>query len=90
MARLAGSAYTPAMLKELLKDAGWDQVVLAERIGRDQSRVSRWLAPGGKVPSELVRTIAELTGIPLYRIRPDVFPPPRRARRRGSNERTRR
>jgi Putative antitoxin of bacterial toxin-antitoxin system, YdaS/YdaT len=52
---------------------------LAKQLGITRQAVYGWHA----IPAEWVKRIAELTGIPPYRLRPDLYdepPPPRRRR----------
>lgn len=46
---------------------------LARRLGITKSAVCQW----ERVPAERVGRVSELTGIPPYVLRPDLFSPPR-------------
>jgi DNA-binding transcriptional regulator YdaS (Cro superfamily) len=52
---------------------------LAKHLGITRQAVSGWRA----IPAEWVKRIAELTGIPPHRLRPDLYdePPPPKERR---------
>lgn len=50
---------------------------IAWHLGVSKSAVSKWRT----VPLLRVRDVAAITGIPLYLLRPDFFPPPRRRAR---------
>lgn len=45
---------------------------IAEELGLTRQAVSGWRA----VPAEWVRKISEYTGIPPWRLRPDLYAPP--------------
>ena len=59
-------------LIDLIKVAG-SQEKLASSVGLSQQAISRWLKTD-RVPAEHARKVADATGIPTHRIRPDIFP----------------
>ncbi|GCD53066.1 transcriptional regulator [Acetobacter pasteurianus] len=58
-------------MKDLIKAAGGVTKV-AKAVNRSHSTVSLWC----RVPAEHVQTVSRLSGIPVWKIRPDVFPAP--------------
>ncbi|MDE2096382.1 MAG: helix-turn-helix domain-containing protein [Patescibacteria group bacterium] len=46
---------------------------LARLVRRGQSTVSQW----NRVPWDMVMTVEKVTGIPRWRLRPDIYPPER-------------
>lgn len=55
-------------IKDIVKQAG-GPVAIARRIERSSAAVSQWK----RVPIDHVRAVAELSGIAVERLRPDVF-----------------
>lgn len=49
------------------------QSAFARLIGRRQSTVYHWLKHGVPLPAEYVRDVARETGVPMGRLRPDLF-----------------
>lgn len=60
-----------AATREAIRSAG-GQAALAKRLGIHRSSVSRWEADG-RVPTERAATVAQISGVPLERLRPDLF-----------------
>lgn len=58
-------------LKQIIKSAG-GTLAVAQSIGRSHSTVSLWK----RVPAPHVHIVSVLSGIPAWKIRPDVFPAP--------------
>ncbi len=64
-------------LEKILKHVG-GQTALAKMLGVKQQHVYGWLhRSSGLVPPEYVMTIENLTSIPCWEIRPDLYPPER-------------
>jgi len=61
-------------LDKIIKAAG-SQEKLAVSVGLSQQAISRWLK-ADRVPAEHARKVAEATGIPANKIRPDIFEAP--------------
>lgn len=53
-------------------DAAGGVVRVARKIGRSHSTISEWK----RVPPKHVQAVSVLSGIPAWKIRPDVFPAP--------------
>lgn len=67
-----------ALQKAIVTAGG--QCALARSIGVAQSTLWHWLARSKKgVPAEFVRPIERVTGISAGYLRPDLFPPKRKA-----------
>lgn len=58
-------------IKQIINAAG-GVVEVAKKVGRFHSTVSEWK----RVPAEHVLAVSRLSGIPVWKIRPDVFPAP--------------
>ncbi len=64
------------MIKSILKkavEAAGGQTALAERIGKTQGHISKWLQRG-YIPPESVLPIERATGISRFELRPDLYP----------------
>lgn len=59
-------------LNEWMQTKGVTQKELAKVLGVTQGAISQWRTKGA-IPLARVPTLAKLTGIPLSRLRPDVF-----------------
>lgn len=55
-------------LREELRDYGNEK--LAAKLGLSRTAVSNW---AGYVPAPRVRVVSEITGIPMRRLRPDLY-----------------
>ena len=64
-------------LKEAIKAKGLNQRSFAAALGVTEGRVSQWLS-AGRVPVERCQEIQKITGIPLHKLRPDIYPAPAR------------
>lgn len=62
-------------LRNAIKDKGLNQRQFAKLVGVSEGRVSQWLS-SGRVPVERCRQVARITSIPLYKLRPDIYPAP--------------
>lgn len=51
-------------LRKWLKDKGWTQSDLGDRLGTHQTNVSAWIL-GRPIPLEMAVAVARLTGIPV-------------------------
>jgi DNA-binding transcriptional regulator YdaS (Cro superfamily) len=59
---------------QLAVDAvGGSQTALAAHLGITAQAVQAWVQTG-RVPARRARKVAEITGIPLHVLNPDVFP----------------
>ncbi|RME56846.1 cytoplasmic chaperone TorD [Candidatus Parcubacteria bacterium] len=63
-------------LKEAIERIG-GQANLARAIGVSKAHVWNWLNREGHVPAQHVLTIEDATGVPCWRLRPDLYPPER-------------
>ena len=63
-------------LKEYRSKTGKTQVELCEVLSISQGNLSRWERGIVPIPAEKVRGISKLTGIPLYKLREDIYPAP--------------
>ena len=64
------------MITDILKvavDVAGGQTSLAEKIGKTQGHISKWLQRG-YIPAESVLPIERATGIPRHHLRPDLYP----------------
>ncbi len=62
-------------LRDKIKELGIQQYQIAVALGRDPSRISRWLSGDEIIPAELAKKLHVETGIPLCDIRPDLWEP---------------
>ena len=69
-----------AILLEIIRRFG-GQVKLALALGISQGAVSQWR----RVPVHHCLKLSQLTGIPLYEMRPDVYPMPIKKRARAAS-----
>lgn len=60
-------------LAEAIEKAGGSQAALGKLIGVTQQTISNWLK--SKIAAEYVLAIERETGVPRYRLRPDIYPP---------------
>ena len=65
-------ALRPKVIRDAIRLAGGG-AHLAEYLGIERQAVYQWT----RVPVEHVLRIENLTGIPCYRMRPDIYPRPR-------------
>lgn len=56
-----------------LKERGLRQQDLANELGVDKSRVSRWVSNADPIPPQHVLRVEKLTGVSRHDLRPDVF-----------------
>lgn len=59
-------------LKQAVKEAG-SQAALAERIGCSQQAISDLITGQRGISAEFAVKVSAATGIPLMRLRPDIF-----------------
>jgi DNA-binding transcriptional regulator YdaS (Cro superfamily) len=60
-------------LKKCVQDAGGYQK-LGEELGVTKQLVWSWVNVAKQIPATWVTQFSDITGIPRYKIRPDVFP----------------
>lgn len=60
-----------AELKTWMKENGKTQAWLVKQCGVSQAAVSKWIR--GRVGHRKVSLVSALTGIPLVKLRPDIF-----------------
>lgn len=53
---------------------GGNQSKFAEAIGTSQQNISNWTRSGRDLPAEFVLKAEEVTGIPRWVWRPDIYP----------------
>lgn len=58
------------------KAEGLTQTELADRLGVRQPTIAKW--ESGQVPAESALIVHTLTGIALHKLRPDIYPEPKR------------
>ncbi|GGA64662.1 transcriptional regulator [Pelagibacterium lentulum] len=60
-------------LQKAIDEAG-SQAALASKIGVSQAHISYWLTKAKRgVPAEYARKVAEVTGVPVHELRPDLY-----------------
>lgn len=69
---------TVLALKEAVSKAG-GQNALGRKIKRKQPTIWKWLNKTKKAPAEEVLNIEKATGVQRWRLRPDIFPPPKKS-----------
>lgn len=57
---------------DLLRSRRGVMAKVADRLGLTRAAVATWK----RVPAERVRAVADITGIPLHELRPDLYDPP--------------
>ena len=62
-------------LEKAIEIAG-NRSKLAEQIGIKPQNVSNWVNRDKKASAKYVAKISEVTGVPCYELRPDIFPVP--------------
>jgi sulfate adenylyltransferase subunit 2 len=60
-------------LKPLFRASGKSQREIAVAVSRSEGAVSQWVSGERDIPAELVVKVEEITGIPRYRLRPDLW-----------------
>jgi len=63
------------IVDEIITKAG-SQAEIARTLNVGVMTVSQW-KNRGRIPSEWVLPVEELTGVPCWKIRPDLYPPER-------------
>lgn len=72
MVRTKSIAARKALAEAIDKAGG--PVMLARALGLKHQVIRRW---AGRIPSRHVLTVEGLTGVPCWRLRPDLYPPKR-------------
>ena len=67
---------TPLQALEKAIEIAGNRSKLAEQIGIKPQNVSNWVNRDKKAPAKYVAKISEVTGVPCYELRPDIFPVP--------------
>ena len=65
-------------IKALLRRSRVRQYEVAKACNRSPSAVSQWFTGARPIPAECAQPISNLTGIPLYVLRPDLWTEPKR------------
>jgi sulfate adenylyltransferase subunit 2 len=60
-------------LKNLFRASGKRQRDIAEAVSRSEGAVSQWVSGEREIPADLVLKVEAFTGIPRYRLRPDLW-----------------
>lgn len=61
-------------LKEKFHSRGFTLAQVAARLSVDKATVTRWAQK--RIPAERAGAVADITGIPLYELRPDIWTVP--------------
>ena len=67
---------TPLQALEKAIEIAGNRSKLAEQIGIKPQNVSNWVNRDKKASAKYVAKISEVTGVPCYELRPDIFPVP--------------
>lgn len=68
---------TPLQALEKAIEIAGNRSKLAEQIGiKKPQNVSNWVNRDKKASAKYVAKISEVTGVPCYELRPDIFPAP--------------
>lgn len=62
------------------QEKGLSLAELAAALGTSKAELSRWETGKRKVPAHRAVKVAEITGVPVHLLRPDVFPAQEAAR----------
>lgn len=68
------------ILREHLKNERGRLKMLAAALHINSSAISQWT----RVPAEKLVQVSQATGLPLHDLRPDMFPPPPKPKRKRS------
>lgn len=68
---------TPLQALQKAIDSAGNRSKLAKKLGIDKPQnISVWVNRDKKAPAKYVAKISEVTGVPCYELRPDIFPVP--------------